>query len=336
MESDVKEIINERIGARLAFTTPWMIGPAVYVTGLILSLVTGNLTSFLSDYPWICLLTVVTVAIWAVPLLAQRHGLITIKIRPVFNVSDQEFKTLLVSNLRRLTGLKNILLGLIFLPGLLWAFTQRLWWSNYSQPLIFDVYYLIILVFILLFYASTMFGAAISCNQNVYMMCEKTKVNVEYLIDEGQPLLRRLWGGQIMRITALTLIMSALTNVPIMLYSGSTSIMINLAIALTLTAFIFVVPHVMFHRMLERAKEEELARVSERRRGLRLDLNDGNGVAQQDSVGKMLDLIYLTQYEGMLSTRNTWLVDLEVVIELLVVGSLHVTFMEALNVLMHR
>ena len=182
-----------------------------------------------------------------------------------------------------------------------------------------------------------MFGAAVSCNQNVYAICEKTPINSEYLLDEGQPIFRRLWGGQILRITALALVMSALTNVPILLYSGSTSLLMNLAIALSLTALIFVAPHYMFHRMLEKAKDETLAEVSERRRKLRSDGPIGKGGAKSvDDVGRMLDVIYLTQYEGVLVNRNTWLVDLEVVVELLVVGSLHVIFMEILNIIAHR
>jgi len=131
--------------------------------------------------------------------------------------------------------------------------------------------------------------------------------------------------------------MSALTNVPILLYSGSTSLLMNLAIALTLTTLIFVAPHYMFHRMLERARDETLSEVSERRRALRSNGQSSKVGAQSvDDVGRMLNMIYLTQYEGVLGSRSTWLVDLEVVVELLVVGSLHVTFMEILNILAHR
>jgi hypothetical protein len=49
---------------------------------------------------------------------------------------------------------------------------------------------------------------------------------------------------------------------------------------------------------------------------------------------RKLDLIYLTQYEGDLRSRSTWLVDFEVVVELLVVGSIHVIFMEILTMFM--
>jgi len=182
-----------------------------------------------------------------------------------------------------------------------------------------------------------MFSAAVSCNQNVYTMCMKTPIDVEYLLDEGQSIFQRLWGGQILRVTVIALIMSALTNVPILLYSGSTSLLINLAIALTLTALIFVVPHYMFHIMLEKAKEEMLARVVERRRALRSDMKPSKGGTQIiNDVERKLDVIYLTQYEGVLSNRSTWLVNLEVVAELIVVGSLDVTFMEILNIVAHH
>lgn len=337
MESDVKRIMGERLLTRISFSIPWMVGPIIYAFGLLLSTTTGNLIRFLMDYPWACLVAVITIAIWAIPRLAERHGRCTISIRKALNVTDGEFKALLDSNMRRLISGKNIVFGLTFLPALLWAFTQRLWWREYSQPVLFDAFYIVILVFILGYYASTMFGAAVSCNQNVYAICEKTPINLEYLLDEGQPILRRLWGGQILRITTVALVMSALTNVPILLYSGGASLLVNLAIALTLTALIFVAPHYMFHRMLERAKDERLAEVSERRRELRSEGPPGKGDARSvDDVGRMLDVIYLTQYEGVLANRNTWLVDLEVVVELLVVGSLHVIFMEILNIIAHR
>jgi len=162
-------------------------------------------------------------------------------------------------------------------------------------------------------------------------------VRAEYLLVEGQPIFRKLWGGQILGVTAVALVMSALTNVPILLYSGSTSLLLNFAIALTLTALIFIVPHYMFHRMLERAKDEMLAEVSEKRHTMRsapqLDMKDIQNV---NDVGRMLEMIHLTQYEWVLRNRSTWLVDLEVVTELIVVGSLHVIFMEILNILVHH
>ena len=83
----------------------------------------------------------------------------------------------------------------------------------------------------------------------------------------------------------------------------------------------------MFHRLLEKAKEEMLSKVRSIRRRLSLDsIEDlGRGTDDQRNIGVKLDLIYLTQYEGNLARRSTWLVDLEVVVELLVVGSIHVT-----------
>ena len=104
---------------------------------------------------------------------------------------------------------------------------------------------------------------------------------------------------------------------------------------MVLTILIFIVPHYMFHRLLERAKEEMLSKVLSIRRKLSSDsIEDlGRGTDYQRNVGDMLELIYLTQYEGDLRSRGTWLVDLEVVVELLVVGSIHVIFMEILTML---
>jgi ABC-type multidrug transport system fused ATPase/permease subunit len=137
------------------------------------------------------------------------------------------------------------------------------------------------------------------------------------------------------RATAVALILSALTNVPIIIYSGGMSLFLNLAIAMVLTILIFIVPHYMFHKLLERAKEEMLSKVVNIRKKSSLDtLEDlGRDTDDQRNVGDMLELIFLTQYEGDLRSRSTWLVDLEVVVELLVVGSIHVIFMEILTML---
>ena len=94
MESDLKRIMSESTLSRSGFSIPWMIGPIIYAIGLLLSMVTGNLPRFLIDYPWACLVAVITIAIWAAPHLTERHGKYTISIRKVQNITDEEFKTL--------------------------------------------------------------------------------------------------------------------------------------------------------------------------------------------------------------------------------------------------
>ncbi len=154
---------------------------------------------------------------------------------------------------------------------------------------------------------------------------------------EGQPILRRHWGGQLARVTAIALIMSALTNVPILLYSGEMSLYLNLGVALILTILIFLVPHYMFHRMLEKAKEELLSHTLKLRSKIDLARLEGSnkGLGDELKTDNMLDLIYLTQFEGNLRNRSTWLVDLEAMVELLVVASIHVIFNEILTQLAH-
>jgi hypothetical protein len=338
MEADIGQMMRRGIVLHVFFSIPWVAGPAIYGIGLLVSIYTGNLGRFISDYPWACLCLVVTIGIWVSPRLIMRHGKFTMAIRRAFKISDEDFTALLEGNIRRLVGRRNLVFGLTFLPALLWAWTQRLWWQEYSQPFFFDAYCLLILILVLFYYSTFMFAGAVSCNLNVYRLCEKTPVDYEYILSEGQPVLRRLWGGQLMRVTAVALILSALTNVPILLYSGSASLLLNLTIALALTTLIFVVPHYMFHRLLERAKENMLAKVLDARRKMGFVGVDqvGRGDESGNAIGNMLGSIYLTQYEGVLSSKTTWLINLEVVAELLIVGSLHVTFMEILNMFAHR
>jgi len=296
-------------------------GPIVYAIGLLISAVTGDFSKFITDYPWVCLAIAITMATLGIRL-AEIHGRSTIAIRSALNITDEEFRKLLEANIRRLGSGRNVVFGLAFLPALFWALTQRLWWRGYTQPAVFDIYYLTILSIILLTYAGFMFSAAVSCNQNVYMICERTPTNREYLLNEGLPILKRCWGGLILRSSMLALVMSTLTNAPILLYSGSVGLLANLGMALALTTLIFVVPHYMFHRLLERAKEETLTDVSEKLKRLGTAEQPSKGDAWDlNSVKTMLDKIYLTQYEIALRTRRTWLADLEMVVGLLAVVS---------------
>ena len=333
LDIGMNQVKYGNIVERYLFSIPWFIGIIIYIIGVLISLFTGDLTRFLRDYPWALFSITIMIGAWANPSFYKRHMNCTRSIRNIFSVSDETFETIFEDNMRNLKHPRNLIFGLIFLPALLWAWTQHLWWQGYNNSLIFDVYYLLVLAFIFINYAGLMFGAVISCNLNVYRLCEKIPIDYEYVVNEGQSLLRGLWGGLVGRATAVALILSALTNVPIIIYSGSMSLFLNLAIAMVLTILIFIVPHYMFHRLLERAKEEMLSKVLSIRRKLSLDsIEDlGRGTDDQRNIGDMLELIYLTQYEGDLRGRSTWLVDLEVVVELLVVGSIHVIFMEILT-----
>ncbi|MFX1563627.1 MAG: hypothetical protein ACFFDP_10025, partial [Promethearchaeota archaeon] len=201
------------------------------------------------------------------------------------------------------------------------------------SPFFFDLYYLLLLAFVLPPYVSVMFGAFVACHMNIYKMCEKTPLDYEYLLGEGKVILRRRWGGLIIRVTVFAFILSALTNVPILLFSGEIGSLLNLVLALALTIVIFLFPHYMFHRMLEKSKDEMLLRVwkLQKEHGLtRLEEISGDSVDEQGLSAK-LNLIFLVQYEWSLKVGSTWLVDLKAVVELLLVASIHVLFMEALS-----
>ena len=336
-EANVEMLVDTERLPRLLFSIPWMGWIIIYVIGILISLYTRNLERFISDYPWACFTIVNMIGAWASPYFSEQHKRCTISIRKVFSVSDEKFEEILKNNMSRLTSSRNVLFGLIFLPTLLWALTQRLWWQEYNSPLFFDLYYLLNLAFMFPLYVGMMFGASFGCNLNVYKLCNEIPIDYEYIMDEGHSILRRFWGGLVGKATAVALFMSALTNVPILLYSGSMSLYLNLSIALALTTLVFIVPHYMFHRMLEKAKEEMLHRTTKLREKLSLaSLEDlGKSLSDRNRTDRMLDLIFLTHYEGNLMNRHTWLVDLEAVIELLVVASVHVVFMEVLTLLAH-
>jgi hypothetical protein len=314
----------------------WILGPILYLIGVAFSILTDNLVSFLLDYPWACFLLAYTIGTWVLPPFGERHESATRAIRNAFLVSDDEFDEIVRTNMDRLNRLRNLVFGLIFLPIMLWAWTQRLWWLDYNNPLIFDLYYLLLVAIVLPSYSGIIFGAVVACHLNIHRLCERIPADPKFLLEEGRPIIGKLWGGLIARVTVVAFIMSALTNVPILLYSGEIGLVLNLGLALTLTIVIFVLPHYMFHRMLERAKDEIQTEVLEHKK--KLGPWHWNGLAS--SIGdqetfRMLNLVYLNQYEFNIKAKSTWLVDLKAVTELLVVAAMHFILLEVLTLLTH-
>ena len=315
----------------------WTVGPLLYFAGVLIAFFTGNLEKFLLDYPWASFVVAYMIGSWAGSRLGKMHRRCTRSIRKVFSVSDNEFEEILEANMRRLNHPRNLIFGLIFVPTLLWAGLFRLWWHDYNSPVFFDVYYLVVVVLVFTAYTAIMFSAVVACHLNIHRLCETIPINPEYLVGEGYPILHRSWGDLISKVTIVAFIMSALINVPILLHSGALGSFLNLALAFALTVIIFLFPHYMFHRMLEKAKDEMLLRVQGYRKdlgmvGLEQFRGSGNDNLQ---ISKMMNLIYLTQYEWTLQNRSTWLVDLKAVAELLVVASMHVFLMEVLTLLPH-
>lgn len=315
----------------------WILGPIFYVIGVLIAFFTGDLGNFLLSYPWISFIIAYMIGSWAGSHFGEIHRRCTRSIRNAFIVSDDEFEEILESNMKRLTHPRNLLFGLIFVPTILWAWIQRLWWQGYYSPFFFDLYYLLVVVFVFIAYSGVMFGAVFGCHLNIHRLCEKIPINTEYLMGEGQPILRRLWGDLIGKVTVVAFIMSTLINVPILLYSGWLGSFFNLVLALALTVVIFLFPHYMFHRMLEKSKEEMLSQVLKQQKNLgHIGLEDlGESVDDKLKTSQLMTLIYLTQYEWNLRTRSTWLVDLKAVAELLIVASIHVMLMEVLKLFVH-
>ncbi|MHA2143557.1 MAG: hypothetical protein ACXADD_18925 [Candidatus Thorarchaeota archaeon] len=314
----------------------WILGPILYLTGVVLSLLTDNLVSFLIDYPWACLLLAYTIGTWVLPPFGERHERATRAIRNAFLVSDKEFDEIVSTNMARLNRLRNLVFGLIFLPIMLWAWTQRLWWLDYNNPIIFDLYYLILVAFVLPAYAGIIFGAVVACHLNIHRLCERIPINPGYLLEEGRPIIRKLWGALIARVTVVAFIMSALTNVPILFYSGEIRSFLNLGLALTLTIVIFILPHYLFHRMLRRAKDEIQIEILEHKKKLGpWQLNGFASEIDDQETLRMLNLVYLNQYEWNMKAKSTWLVDLKAVTELLVVAAMHFILLEVLTLLTH-
>lgn len=333
MKPGQEQLVRERELMRPFF---WTAGPILYLIGVILSLFTNNLESFLLDYPWACFLLAFTLGTWVLSYFQESHKRATIAIRNIFLVSDEDFEEIVRTNMKTLTRLRNLVFGFVFIPILLWAWTQRLWWLDYNSPLLFDLYYLIIVAFVLPAYSGIIFGAVVACHLNIHRLCERIPINSEYLLEEGRLIIRRLWGGLIAEVTVVAFIMSALTNVPILLYSGEIRSLLNLGLALALTIIIFLLPHYLFHRMLERAKGEVQKRILEHKNKLgSWQLEDVVGkIAEQESI-KMLNLVYLTQYEWNMRAKSTWLVDLKAVTELLVVAAIHFILLEFLTLITH-
>lgn len=278
----------------------------------------------------------ITIGTWIMPHFRESHERATLAIRSAFLVSDEEFEEIVRTNMKRLTNLRILVFGVIFLPIMLWAWTQRLWWVDYNSPILFDMYYLMLAAFVLPAYAGIMFGAVVACHLNIHRLCERIPIDSEYVLEEGRPIIRKLWGDLVVGVTVVAFIMSALTNVPVLLYSGEIRSFLNLALALFLPIIIFLFPHYLFHRMLRRAKDEMQTRILEQKKKLGpWHLEEIVGSMDEQKTTEMLNLVYLTQYEWNVRSKSTWLVDLKAVTELLVVATMHFVLLEILTLFMH-
>lgn len=113
----VKPVSEQAVQKRkLKFPPLWIVGPILYVIGVLIAFFTANLWNFLLSYPWISFIIAYMIGSWAVSHFGEMHRRCTCSIRNAFLISDDEFEEILESNMNRLSHPRNLLFGLVFVP----------------------------------------------------------------------------------------------------------------------------------------------------------------------------------------------------------------------------
>lgn len=241
-------------------------GALIYATGVLVSLYTGNLTRFICDFPWIVYSIYLIIGMWATPHYLKLHRRAFYSVRKMFCLTDEEFQGYIHKFNERLASLFSIPFSLIFFPILFWVSMNRLWWQDYNRVFLYDVYSWVIFALVLVANGVGIWVGCVAFNLNYRDVCEKIPLDVDYLISDRFESINMHFGSLCLQITLLYLIFSTLSNLPIIILTKNQGAIINFIVALTLTFVVFIIPQILFHRLIlkiTKAEKDRIRKLSE-------------------------------------------------------------------------
>jgi len=291
---------------------------------------TDNLQSFLSDYRWIL-----------ISIFGAYNGILTIFIFRKFSDSLNNIEHLIdfddaqkVKNklLSRLTS-KFSLIAVVF-----WLFinsfifdegVQRWYWQSlYNNPNLVSTYYFIesspYMVFVGIFVYMILFGLNVAYRD----LCLKTSFKKEVLMSEWmepfkdfRKLITLIMFGAVIYAVFPPNIWSSVphttdvTNWIIYIpYTG---------VAIVLVSTI-IFPHYRFHQLFSNARGSHL-------KDIRKKLSQISSVKFENAIRRILLLLE----EARAEKKKTWLIDVKVLGEILIVASMHVILVEVVTIFIH-
>lgn len=198
------------------------------------------------------------------------------------------------------------------------------WWWFYNQPFLSTVYYYIggILTWIFggIFFYMILFGLTLAYRE----LCLKTSFKEELLSTEWmEPFLSF---KSLITLTMFIAVINALLGIIIwaptleqtpFIYFPYTS----MAVILVPT---ILFPHYFFHKLFSRTKQKHLKELQKK-------LSKIKNSKKNDKISEILLLLRKGEVEKM----KTWLLDVKILGEVIIVALMHVILIEALTTIMH-
>jgi hypothetical protein len=298
-----------------------------YLIGIPLMSVTGNLSSFLSEPKWIFLVIYGIVS-----------GMLVIFVYRKFHDSLSDIKHL-ISSESEFKKLRDKLFGYLS-DKIYWVFVvfwpvmnitrlfeptaQQNWWWFYHHPFLITLYYIIVglptWIFGGMFIYMIPFGLTLAYRE----LCLKTSFKVEVLSVEWMAPFK----GFKNLITVSMLFAVLISILGILIWAptlrGTSYIYapyFSMAVILIPT---IVFPHYFFHKLFSRVKENRL-------RAFESDLVKLQNQKKDETMREILLLLRKGEVEKM----KTWLFDVKILVEIIIVALMHVILIEVLTTIIH-
>lgn len=299
----------------------------LYLLGIPFMIATGNLHSFLSEQKWAFLAILGFVSGTSVIFVFRRFQNSLNDVKHLMG-SEDEFQKMADKLLGYLTN-KIYWISVAFWPlsdinNLIEPTSQTNWWWFYNQAVLVSIYYFIeglpVWIFGGVFFYMIPFGLTLAYRE----LCLKTSFKEDLLVSEWMEPFK----GFKSLITLTMLAAVAVSIFPFILWvptleQTATFIIAYASITLILIPTILF-PHYFFHKLFSRMRSSRL-------KGFRRELLKIHGKGEKDSIRKIRLLLEKWEMERM----KTWLIDVKVLGEILVIALMHVILIEVLTTFIH-
>jgi hypothetical protein len=212
----------------------------VYTLGFILSLITENVSAYLHDFPWLIYTIYIFILAEGLYFLLQRYRTGLSSMKPIIYESDEEkILEIIMKFNKRLTSIpESIPFYCIFIPLNSWIALNRLWWNDYNNVVVFDVFSWTNFIIMMLLTGVALYTGTASIF-NHYELSKKIPLNYEYLLHDKFAFINKYFGRTSIQMAFLSLTCSIIGNIPILHYATTLG---------TLSNFIMVIrDNAVFH-----------------------------------------------------------------------------------------
>ncbi len=300
-----------------------LVALVIYLLGIPVMIVTGNLTRFLAEPRWILL--AVYGAFSAITVVFVYREFLGSLDRIVQLVSsEEEFQGLQSRTVRRLTHwvywsivLFWIMLNLLvfFAPaGIVWT-----WYGSYDQLPVVTLFYQIAMLPANVFGGVFTYVIPVGLTLAYREICVNTSFNQSRLLSEWTS----SFGGFRNLITLGLLVAGINAVLTLLIWTGAPPIFSYGSIVVVVVPTL-IFPHYYFHVLFSQARRNQLVDVRQELIEVPIDW-------KKDSLRRVLLLLE----EARIERKKTWLIDIVTMTEILIVALTHVLLVETITLLFH-